>query len=151
MSQGYRRGLLATAAVTVGSSLLMIAVGFGLIYLFAAAFVAETALGGLDHAVLASAATAGLAAVGVMIGLARRRPRAARFATIEHNDRFMSDNGLQETGGSEVTHYDAAGTPLRLLEAGPQQLVFMAVGRRGRRAYIHLDERGRMRSYSGVV
>jgi len=40
---------------------------------------------------------------------------------------------------------------LRLLEENNDMLVFMAVGRRNRRAYINFDQDGRMIEYTGVV
>lgn len=40
---------------------------------------------------------------------------------------------------------------IELHRHGPDRLIFMAVGRRGRRAYIDLDGSGRMLCYSGIV
>ena len=64
---------------------------------------------------------------------------------------FLLQNRIQETGDEDVTHIDSSNNKLRLLEENTDMLVFMAVGRRNRRAYINLDRDGRMIEYTGVV
>lgn len=88
---------------------------------------------------------------GYFVGKLVRPRRMARFAIMARNDQFMNENGLSETGEQEITHYDSEGTGLRFMEQTEQRIVFMAVGRRNKRAYIQLSEEGEMLSYSGVV
>lgn len=136
--------------------MLAVTAGFFLIFFFAM-IIGDVFFGIRSKAFIemyggqVTAATAGLTLFGMMIGLFRRRRRLKRFAAIEHNEAFLAENGFKETLGRDVTHYDADGNALRFLEASPDRLSFMVVGRRGRRAYIDLDESGRMLSYSGIV
>lgn len=154
--QGYRRGWIGTILLTFGLSMLAVTAGFFLIFFFAM-IIGDVFFGIRSKAFIemyggqVTAATAGLTLFGMMIGLFRRRRRLKRFAAIEHNEAFLAENGFKETPGRDVTHYDADGNALRFLEASPDRLSFMVVGRRGRRAYIDLDESGRMLSYSGIV
>lgn len=93
----------------------------------------------------------GSAIVGALVGVFQRRKRIRQFAAAADNERFMRQNGIVETGGKDVTHTDAEGNTLRFLEAHPSRLVFLAVGRKNKRAFIELAPDGRMLSYSGVV
>ena len=88
---------------------------------------------------------------GLVTGLAERRSRLASIAVRKTNERFLDGAGVRETGEEDVTHYDAEGNALRLVEFGSERLVFMAVGRRGKRAYIQIAPSGEMISYSGIV
>lgn len=154
--QGYRRGWIGTIFLTCGLSMLAMIAGLFVMLLFAG-LISDVLFRIPNNEFLEKyggwfmAATAGLTLFGMMIGLFRRRGRLRRFAAIEHNEAFLAENGFKETAGRDVTHYDADGNALRFLEASPDRLSFMVVGRRGRRAYIDLDENGRMLSYSGIV
>lgn len=156
LTQGYRRGWIGTIFLTIGLSILAVIVGFFLIFFLAMLFADILFRIRTDDFIetyggWVVAATAGLALFGMMVGLFRRPRRLKRFAAIEHNEAFLAENGFKETPGKDVTHYDPEGNPLRFLEGDPERLIFMAVGRRGRRAYIDLDNSGRMVSYSGIV
>lgn len=142
---------MATIFLTVGLSALLIATGLGIL-LLPVMLIGETS-GNLSaqYFSVTVVTTVVLVMIGVLIGLSRRRGRLRKFAIIEHNEAFLTNNGFKETAGSDVTHYDPQGNALRFLEPGARRLVFMAVGRRGRRAYINLDESGRMLAYSGIV
>ena len=100
---------------------------------------------------IGAAVTAFLAGVGMLTGLYQRPKRLRAFAVKRHNERFLAENGFKETDGKDITHYAPDGQALRFLEAHPGKLVFMVVGKRGKRAFIDLDENGRMLSYTGVV
>jgi len=54
-------------------------------------------------------------------------------------------------GDEDITHIDAAGNTLHLLDLSPNKLVFMVVGRRGKHASIDIDLEEKMFSYSGVL
>ncbi|WP_454623486.1 hypothetical protein [Brucella anthropi] len=156
--RGHDRGFFGTLFLTFIVSLLLIAIGFA-----AATFISWYILilsspeGSEGSAILMSAVligatvTAVIGGIGLLIGLIQRPKRLKVFEVERYNKRFMYDAGFQETDGSDITHYDPDGQPLRFLEAHPGKLSFMAVGRRGKRAFINLDDDGRMVSYNGIV
>jgi hypothetical protein len=157
--QGYRnRGVLAIV-LNIALCMAAIAAGIFLMIFISAMFddfllkVNRTHFSGYveDYTGWVTAVAGILTFLGMLIGLRRRRYRLQRFATIDHNEAFLAGNGFKETHGRDVTHYDPDGNPLRFLEASPNKLVFMAVGQRGRRAYINLDDNGSMQSYTGIV
>lgn len=80
-----------------------------------------------------------------------QRPRAKRrYAIALRNEEFLAFHGIHETGEVETTHFDADGNALRLMERTPNSIVFMAVGKHNRRAYIELTKEGEMIGYTGV-
>lgn len=152
--RGHDRGLVGTIFLTIVGSILLITVG----YIAAALLAFQTVVLGnvepdnaLPLALLCGfVTTAFITGIGVLVGLVQRPKRLKAIAAIRANNRFLTDNGFRETDGTDITHYDPSGQALRFLEAHADRLVFMAVGRRGKRAYIDLNEDGRMVSYSGV-
>jgi len=88
---------------------------------------------------------------GMVAGLLQRKKRLRAFIVAKENALFMRQNNIEETGGVDITHIDGVGNALRLLEVTPSRLVFMVVGRRGKRAYINLDQDGRMLAYSCIL
>lgn len=150
--RGHDRGLFGTIFLTVFGSILLIAIG-----LCAATLVFQiiVELGEVENAFPRAlrgglVTTAALTSIGVLFGLIQRPKRLNAIAISKANDQFLSDNGFRETNGADITHYDPDGQALRFLEAHPDRLVFMVVGRRGKRAYIDLDKNGRMAGYSGI-
>ena len=101
--------------------------------------------------VFLGAPLAGLTGLGFLIGILQRPSRKRQFVIEEENKIFLVQYGIRETGGKDVTHIDSNNSNLRLLEENNDMLVFMAVGRRGKRAYINLDQDGKMIEYTGVV
>ena len=95
--------------------------------------------------------TAVALALGLIVGLFQRPGRLRRFTIAEANEEFLDELGFRETGEQEITHYDAEGNALRLLERAKDAMVFLAVGRRSKRAYIELDKNGLMTGYTGVI
>jgi hypothetical protein len=150
LCQGHRRGWVGTIFLTFGVSVLSVAAGFCIML---SPFVILVEGFNIDIKIVGwiLVITTGLTVLGMLIGLFRRAKRLRRFAIINDNEAFLARSGFKETGGSDVTHYDPNGNALRFLEADPDRLIFMAVGRRGRRAYIDLDSSGRMLAYSGIV
>ncbi|MER8650983.1 hypothetical protein [Mesorhizobium sp. M0586] len=153
--RGHDRGIFGTIFLTVLGSLLLIVAGFcaaTLLMFGVLAFVND----GNAHSPLPLALLGGLvvtaiiAGIGVVAGVFQRPKRLKMIAVAKFNERFLKENGFRETDGDDITHYDAYDHSLRFLEAHPDRLVFMAVGLRGKRAFIDLDQDGRMVSYSGV-
>lgn len=153
--RGHDRGIFGTIFLTVLGSLILIVVGFcaAALLLFGVLVLVNdgNADSPLPLAVLGGfVVTAIIAGIGVLVGVFQRPRRLKAIAVAKFNERFLKENGFQETDGDDITHYDAGGQSLRFLEAHPDRLVFVAVGRRGKRAFIDLDQDGRMVSYSGV-
>lgn len=86
--------------------------------------------------------------LGLLIGGAREDERRKANVLSDKNEQFLVDNGIAETGEEDVTHIDAFGNNLRLLETSKKRFVFMVVGRRGARAYISLNEIGEFVTYT---
>lgn len=99
---------------------------------------------------IAVAAIAG-ATIGFSTGLIQRPSTQRRYAIALQNEQFLSARSIRETGETETTHYDADGNALRLIERTSNSIVFLAVGKRNKRAYIGLTKEGKMTDYTGVV
>lgn len=152
--RGHDRGAVGTLFKTVMVSLLLIVIGFALACIILSFFAMQDKDQTRATAfvlMVSTASTASLALLGLIWGGFQRRRRLRTVATARANNEFLETHGFEETGGDDVTHFDPTGQALRLLEAHKDRLVFMAVGRRGKRAYIDLDRNGRMNNYSGVV
>ena len=148
MVRGYRRGIFAIIFSTVILNLLIWGLG-ALVLSFVASILAEESENSIS--VFLGAPLVSLTGLGFLIGVLQRPGRKRQFAIEEENETFLLQNGIQETGGEDVTHIDSNNNKLRLLEENNDMLVFMAVGRRNRRAYINFDQDGRMIEYTGVV
>lgn len=95
----------------------------------------------------------GLAAavIGAIFGLGQRPSTQRRYKIAVANEEFLNRLGIRETGETEISHIDGEGNALRLMERTDDSIVFMAVGKRNKRAYIRLSPRGEMQNYTGVV
>ena len=91
------------------------------------------------------------AAIGVFFGYSQRASRLELIAVKHANAAFLDANGFRIMGDEDVTYYDANNNPLRYMKTSGNLQIYMAVGRRNKRAYIELDSSGRMIRYSGVV
>lgn len=151
--RGHARGVVDNLLATLGS-VALIAIGLALaVLLFSLITNDQTSpdAGFAAAFVLGICSTAAFALIGLVWGAIQRPARLRTIDTAKANERFLSEHGFIETGGRDITHYDSSGEPLRFREAHSDRLVFMAVGKRGKRAYIDLDASGRMTAYSGVV
>jgi len=144
--------VLTGCAESLALVVLGTAIAFGLT-LVAIAMLSDQpqAATGAMAIVVAASFTAAALALGLVVGLFQRPGRLRRFAIAEANHEFLEDLGFRETGEQEITHYDGEGNALRLLERATDAMVFLAVGRRSKRAYIELDKNGLMTGYSGVI
>jgi len=89
---------------------------------------------------------------GSLDGLRRRKKRKHIHSTEIENAIFMNDIGIVEVDGSDsFTHMDSDGNKFRLVGVGRDLVEFFVVGRRGKRAFIYLDEHGHFKEYSGIV
>ncbi|UVK39367.1 hypothetical protein LHFGNBLO_000727 [Mesorhizobium sp. AR10] len=151
--RGHDRGPIAGLLITFVGSVCLILVGFGLAFCLLGYLTYDETLpnAGLHATALVCAAITGaFAAIGMMWGAVQRPSRLRTFAVSKANQQFLDNIGFKETGGEDITHYDPSGQALRLLEHHKDRLVFMAVGRRGKRAFIDLDAAGQMTGYSGI-
>ncbi len=90
--------------------------------------------------------------VGMLNALYKRPLQKAIFLTEEYNESFLERNGIEEVdGGNSFSHIDEDGNMLRLVSMGADVIVFMAIGKRSKRAFITIGDDGRFKEYSGVV
>ena len=142
--RGHDRGPAGTLVRASIGSLLLIAIGFALAWTVLSFFAMQDKDQTRATAfvlMVSTASTASLALLGLIWGAFQRRRRLRTFAAARANNEFLVVTWFEETGGDDVTHFDPSGQALRLLEAHKDRLVFMAVGRRGKRAYIDLTKR----------
>jgi len=90
--------------------------------------------------------------LGSLDGFRRRKRRKYIYNIEVENSHFMDDRGIVEVDGSDsFTHIDSEGNMLRLETVGRDLVAFFVVGRRGKRAFIYMDEEGRFLEYSGII
>lgn len=105
----------------------------------------------LNHVLVVGGVAALSMSFGLVWGSVQKPRRLHTFAIAEHNEEFLDSFGFEEVNEKEVSHIDGEGNPLRLTERNADSIVFLAVGRRNRRAYIGLSPEGRMLGYTGVI
>lgn len=152
--RGHDRGAVGTLFKTFIGSTVLLLVGLALAVICFSFLTHDKNApdAGMAAAILFGiCSTAIFGFIGILWGFVQRPGRLRTIATANANERFLAKTGFRETGGDDITHYDPSGQALRLLEARSDCLVFMAVGRRGKRAYIDLAADGKMVAYSGVV
>jgi len=89
---------------------------------------------------------------GILHSLFLRSKRKVNYIIEKHNNNFLYSIGIQEIdGASTYTHIDQNGNQLRLVNIGKDVIEFFVVGKRGRRAFIYLDEDEKYKNYSGIV
>jgi hypothetical protein len=163
MFQGYGdRGLFKTIFVTIVWNLILIVI-FGFLLALISLAVMGMIYPNVDYQPAPAGAgfswvwnivsitgvgiPVGLTGIGLINGLRERPYRSFYFDVTKQNEEFLILNDIRETGGEDVTHYDASDTPLRLLEIQNDRISFMVVGKRGGRAHIKLDDVGRFTEY----
>jgi len=117
--------------------------------LLVSAFVEKEQSAAMAIAFMGGSIAAGI--LGLAVGVFQRPANKRRHAVELLNESFLDEVGILETGETEITHVDAEGNGLRVIERTASSIVFMAVGKRNKRAYIMLSPEGRMLSYTGVV
>lgn len=125
-----------------------IVIGIG-VALFAGLIMGEEPMAVTLMSIIGAALVAG--ALGLLFGLISRPGAQRRYAIAVRNEEFLVSHGIRETGETEITHFDADGNTLRLMERTQNSIVFMVVGKRNKRAYITLANDGEMTDYTGVV
>lgn len=156
MFRGYRRGIVDTLGLTIGLNAMILCLSFGLCVAFddisSKGFEDKTPIEFSIKKNMGEAKfVAALFGIGALIGLCERIKRKRMFAVEDANEEFLKKNGIYETGVETAPYQDAHGNSLRLLDVGKTKLVFMAVGRRNKRAFIDLDKTGRMMKYTGPM
>ncbi|GEC31680.1 hypothetical protein N181_01890 [Sinorhizobium fredii USDA 205] len=156
--RGHDRGFAGTLFKTFLGSLFLAAAGFALAWFvfFILIGLLASQPNGLPapwQAVLwlAASVTAVMWCVGLLWGAIERPARLKSIGIQRANEQFLENRGFRTTDGDDITHFDPDGQPLRFIEAHSDRIVFMAVGKRGKRGFINLDAEGRMTSYSGVM
>lgn len=144
LTRGYPQGQIPP----VFSSVVLIAAG-GILGWFAFGILSLYRMA--DHFFFMGAIVVMSAVAGLLYGATRRPRRLRMFEIADRNEHFLEQFGFEELDGTEVTHIDGDGNPLRLMEHNGDSIVFLAVGRRNRRAYIRLSPEGEMLGYTGVM
>lgn len=82
----------------------------------------------------------------------QRNKRKTFYYIEEYNNNYLNSIGIKKIdGASKYTHLDHDGNYLRLISIGRDVIEFFVVGKRGRRAFIYLDDAGKYQKYSGIV
>jgi len=155
--RGYDREFAATIFFTIALNAALIGAGFvlgifalPLVFALFGGVPVSSGSGELNYGPVLTVTIVSVF-VGVVIGLSQRPARLEAFAIARDNAQFLTKTGIRETGQNDVTHYDPNNHPLRYMETIGDKQMYMAVGRRNKRAYIYLDQSGRMVRYSGIV
>ena len=91
----------------------------------------------------------GLILAGLINGLRHRRKRRLVWEAEDHNAEFFLEHGIEEL---DEEHYrDSEGNRYRLAHVRPGEIELVAEGKRGKRAYIGVDEEGRFTTWSGMT
>jgi len=80
-----------------------------------------------------------------------RKSAINRYATEDkenHNNNFLIENGIAK---GEENWIGPDGEALRSINKTEEKMIFMAVGRRNKRAFITLNDKGYFQTYSGVI
>ena len=90
--------------------------------------------------------------IGVLDGMRRRKKRKYIYNIEVENSHFLDEIGVTEVDGSNsFTHMDVERNKFRIESVGKDLVEFFVVGKRGKRAFIYLDDDGRFIEYSGIV
>ena len=86
---------------------------------------------------------------GLINGLRHRKKRRLVWEVEDHNAEFLERNGIEELDDEHFR--DTEGNRYRLENVRPREVELFAEGRRGKRAYIGIDEDGRFTTWSGLT
>lgn len=156
--RGHNRGVIGTIFKTIFLNLVLICIAtlcsflvmVVIVYIGVLAETTDSQSSLFSALIVAAGLELIMVICGLIAGLFQRKKRITAFKIERQNESFLKQAGIRETGGKDVTHVDADGTDLRLIETLNDRLIFMVVGKRGRRAYIYFDDEGRMTDYSEV-
>lgn len=84
------------------------------------------------------------AIVGLLIGLFQRGKRRRMFELEKENATFLDEHNFKEVKQEGVYHVNGETVRLMQNESSQELLSFIVVGRRNKRFFIKLDEKGRM-------
>ncbi len=88
--------------------------------------------------------------IGLIVGYMHRLKRIKVWDAQKSNILFMENNKLVEN--QDMTIDDTInGETYRIEHTGTKRITLMPLGRRGKRAYITIDEAGKYSSFSGIV
>jgi hypothetical protein len=92
----------------------------------------------------------GLLLIGIAAGTSQRKKRTTTWEIEEANEAFMKNNGLIEHE-DETIEDEATGQHYRIDHLGSRRITLFPIGKRGKRAYINIDDSGRYTDYTGVT
>ena len=88
--------------------------------------------------------------IGFFVGSLQRRKRQQVWDAEDHNMLFMEEHDLVEHEDSTIEDM-STGQNYRIDNVGSKRITLLALGRRGKRAYINIDETGKYCDYTGLV
>lgn len=89
-------------------------------------------------------------ATGMLVGFAQRSKRKKVWAAEDYNEEFMENNSLLEH--EDKTIEDTANDiTYRVDHIGTKRITLMPLGKRGKRAYINIQEDGLYTEFTGLV
>lgn len=92
----------------------------------------------------------GIISIGYFAGNQQRRKRQQVWDAEEHNERFMETYGLIEHEDGTIEDI-SNGQNYRVDNVGKRRITLFPIGRRGKRAYITINETGKYDEFSGIT
>lgn len=92
----------------------------------------------------------GIISIGYFAGNQQRRKRQQVWDAEEHNERFMETYGLIEHEDGTIEDI-STGQNYRVDNVGKRRITLFPIGRRGKRAYITINETGKYDEFSGIT
>lgn len=92
----------------------------------------------------------GIISVGLLAGSKQRRKRQLVWDAEEHNTLFMEENDLVEHEDQTIEDI-STGQNYRVDSIGSRRVTLFPIGRRGKRAYITIDEAGKYEDFIGIT
>lgn len=92
----------------------------------------------------------GVLLVGLVAGGFQRSKRKTVWAAELANEQFMKDKGLIEHEDGTIED-ESTGQHYRVDHVGTRRITLFPIGRRGKRAYIKIEEGGKYSEFTGII
>jgi hypothetical protein len=91
-----------------------------------------------------------LAIIGFAVGAEQRKTRKKLWKIEEENSKFLTDHNLVENESGKLFE-ETENLTFRVDSIDIKRITLFPEGKRGKRAYINIDEDGRYAEYTGIV
>ena len=91
-----------------------------------------------------------LLGLGVLVGFVQRLQRGKVWRAEDYNEQFLVDQQLVEHEDGTLEH-EPTGQTYRIDHVGKKRITLFPIGRRGKRAYLNIDENGKYEEFIGMV